>query len=193
MTDREVIQGIAQRDPLVFKEVVDQYQQHVIRTCYSLVHDDHDARDLAQDVFIEILDSAGSFRGDAKLSTWIYRIAVNKSLNHLKQQKRRQFLTRIGLRSAGPDGHREEAGEVPAHSGADTALDEKELKRALHQAIDSLPVNQKIAFTMHKYEELSYKEIAEVMNVSVPSVESLMHRAKMKLQKRLESYYRDKC
>jgi RNA polymerase sigma factor (sigma-70 family) len=191
MTDRELIQGIIRRDPVVFREIVDQYQQHVIRTCYSLVHDDHESRDLAQEVFIEIFDSAGSFRGDAKLSTWIYRIAVNKSLNRLKQQKRRQFLTRIGLRSSGSEGDPDEVGDVPSGSGADSALEEKEMKRALHLAIDSLPVTQKIAFTMHNYEELSYKEISEVMNVSLPSVESLIHRAKTNLRKKLESFYRD--
>jgi RNA polymerase sigma-70 factor, ECF subfamily len=192
MTDREFVQGIIRRDEAVFRELVGTYQQHVIRTCYSLVHDEQEARDLAQEVFIELLDSAGSFRGDAKLSTWIYRIAVNKSLNCLKKQKRRQILGRIGLRSAGPGQQKEEARNIPSEGGADSALETEELRRVLHFAIGQLTANQKIAFTMHKYEELSYREIAEVMNVSVPSVESLIHRAKMNLQRILSDYYQDK-
>ena len=191
MTDREIIRGIIQRDPLVFNEVVNQYHQHVIRTCYSLVHDDHDARDLAQEVFIEMLESAEYFRGEAKLSTWIYRIAVNKSLNHLRRQKRKQILVRLGFRT-GIGENPPEAENVPGHEHADAGLKERELRKALHLAIGSLPTNQRIAFTMHRYEELSYKEIAEVMNISVSSVESLLHRAKLNLQQRLEKYYRYK-
>jgi RNA polymerase sigma-70 factor, ECF subfamily len=191
MTDQELIRGIIRRDNTVFREVVNLYEQHVIRTCYSLVHDDQDARDLAQEVFIEILDSAGLFRGDAKLSSWIYRIAVNKSLNHLKLQKRRQFLTRIGLRSAGSEEDHTDVNTVNGQLNADAAMIEKETRTILHHAIGKLSVNQRIAFTMNKYEELSYQEIAEVMNVSLSSVESLIHRAKMNLQKNLEFFYRD--
>lgn len=191
MTDRELIQGIIRRDNEVFKKVVDLFEKHVIRTCYSLVHDDQDARDIAQEVFIEILDSAGSFRGKAKLSSWIYRIAINKSLNHLKLQKRRQFLTRIGLRSANSG---ETYSDIPADNGqlaADEAMIEKEIRSVLHLTINKLPVNQRIAFTLCKYEKLSYQEIAEVMDVSVSSVESLMHRAKQNLKKQLTHFYRD--
>lgn len=191
MTDRELIQGIIQRDNAVFKEVVNLYENHVIRTCYSLVHDDQDARDLAQEVFIEILDSARSFRGDAKLSSWIYRIAINKSLNYLKLKKRRQFLTRIGLRSAGSKEIETNEFADSSQLNADEAMIEKEICSVLYYAIDKLPVNQRIAFTMNKYEKLSYQEIAEVMNVSVTSVESLIHRAKLNLQKKLEFFYRD--
>ena len=191
MTDRELIHGIVQRDQHVFREVVTLYQNQVIRICYSLVHDEQDARDLAQDVFIEILNSAGSFRGNAKLSTWIYRVAVNKSLNHLKYRKRRQILSRIGLRSQDSGVDPEEIRNLPGTDRADSKLEEKEMKRILHKAIDSLPASQKIAFTLHRYEELSYKEISGVMNISVPAVESLMHRAKQNLQKKLEHYYKD--
>lgn len=191
MTDGELIRGIILRDNAAFREIVNLYEQHVIRTCYSLVHDDMDARDLAQEVFIEILNSAGLFRGNAKLSTWIYRIAVNKSLNHLKKQKRRQFFTRIGLRSSGSSENSEIENSHDEKSGADASLMDKEMRKVLHLAITSLPVNQKIAFTMNKYEELPYQEIAEVMNISLSSVESLIHRAKLNLQKKLACYYQD--
>ncbi|MBL7137824.1 MAG: RNA polymerase sigma factor [Bacteroidales bacterium] len=179
MTDRELVQGIINRDQAAFRELVEKHQQLVIRTCYALVHDLEDARDLAQEVFIEIMKSAVSFRGKAKLSSWIYRIAVNKSLNHLKRSRRRDAYTLFSFQDQG--------GSVK--EGGDVAMEEKELKQALHKAINRLPVNQKIAFTLHKYDELPYKEIAGVMNVSLSSVESLIHRAKLNLQKRLTNYY----
>ena len=75
------------------------------------------------------------------------------------------------------------------YTSGDAGMEDMELKQALHTAIDSLPVNQKIAFTLHNYEDLSYKEIAEVMNLSLSSIESLIHRAKLNLRKRLGYYY----
>ncbi len=193
MSDREFIQGILRRDQAVFRELVETYQRQVIRTCYSLVHDEEDARDLAQDVFIELLESAHSFRGEARLSTWIYRIAVNKSLNHLKRQKRKQILSRIGLLSADPGEIRGGVDEdIVADNSADSNLERKEMREALHFAIDRLPMNQKIAFTMHRYEDLSYQEVAGVMNLSLASVESLIHRARQNLRKTLSDYYKGK-
>lgn len=189
MTDRELVQGIIDHDQGAFKELVEKHQQLVIRICYSLVHELEDARDLAQEVFIEVMKSASSFRGSAKLSSWIYRIAVNKSLNYLKKSRRRESTAFFSFREK----NREEKGdEGPVSNSSDRGdmmMEEKELKRALHLAISKLPENQKIAFTLHKYEELPYKEIAEVMHVSLASVESLIHRAKMNMQKRLSYYY----
>jgi len=180
MTDQELVQGIINRDQAACKQLVQTHQQLVIRTCYSLVHNLEDAEDLAQDVFIEIMRSAGSFRGKAKLSSWIYRIAVNKSLNHLKRMNTRDKPESVKINPVELE---------PDHHGGDALLEEKELKIALHRAIDRLPVNQRIAFTLHYYEELPYKQIAEVMTVSLYSVESLIHRAKRNLRKWLDRYY----
>lgn len=191
MTDRELVQGIIHRDQEAFKELVEANQQLVIRTCYSLVHDLEDARDLAQEVFIEILKSASSFRGNARLSSWIYRIAINKSLNHLKRSRRRDSFTFFSFQDRLGELEAEQITDRNHSHGADTSMEEKELKHILHAAINRLPVNQRIAFTLHNYEELPYKEIAEVMNVSLSSVESLIHRAKLNLQKRLTNFYHE--
>lgn len=189
MTDRELVQGIIDSDQAAFKELVEKHQLFVIRTCYALVHDREDAQDLAQEVFIEILKSAAAFRGTAKLSSWIYRIAVNKSLNHLKRCKRRNTFSLFSFQVPGGNVQGEQTANQNTYTDGDVGMEEKELKQALHTAIDSLPVKQKIAFTLHNYEDLPYKEIAEVMNVSLSSVESLIHRARLNLQKRLSYYY----
>jgi len=189
MTDRELVQGIIDSDQAAFKELVETHQLFVIRTCYALVHDREDAQDLAQDVFIEILRSAATFKGTAKLSSWIYRIAVNKSLNHLKKHKRMVSFSIFSFQDPGGKMQEEQIAEHNTHCDGDAVMEEEELKAALHTAIGGLPVKQKIAFTLHKYEELPYREIAEVMNVSLSSVESLIHRARLNLQKRLTYYY----
>ena len=189
MTDRELVRRIIDNDQAAFKELVEKHQLFVIRTCYALVHDMEDAQDLAQEVFIEILKSADGFRGKSKLSSWIYRIAVNKSLNHLKTCRRREAFSFFSFQDAGGKMKKDQIADRNPYAGGDAVMEEEELKRALHTAIDGLPVNQKIAFTLHKYEELPYKDIAEVMNVSLSSVESLMHRARLNLKKRLNYYY----
>lgn len=189
MTDRELVQKIIDSDEAAFKELVETHQLFVIRTCYALVHDREDAQDLAQEVFIEILKSVATFRGKAKLSSWIYRIAVNKSLNHLKKYRRRDTFLIFSFHDADGKVKEEQITNHNEHSGGDEVMEEEELKEALHTAIDGLPVKQKIAFTLHKYEELPYSEIAEVMNVSLSSVESLIHRARLNLKKRLTYYY----
>ena len=190
MTDQDLIQGIVERNQTVFKELVTQHQQLVIRTCYSLVHNLEDAEDLAQDVFIEIMRSTGSFRGKAKLSSWIYRIAVNKALNHLKKKRTKEFIRLITFKTK-TEREELEQDHGKDQSGADTRMEAKELQTALHSAIDRLPENQRIAFALHHYEDLPYRDIAEVMGVSLASVESLIHRGKMNLQKRLNHYYQD--
>lgn len=189
MTDQELVRGIIDNDQAAFKELVETHQLFVIRSCYALVHDREDAQDLAQEVFIEVLRSANTFRGTAKLSSWIYRIAVNKSLNHLKKNKRRNTFSLFSFQGPGGKMQEDQIADHNTNSGGDTVMEEEELKEALHTAIDGLPLKQKIAFTLHKYEELPYSEIAEVMKVSLSSVESLIHRAKLNLKKRLTYYY----
>jgi RNA polymerase sigma factor (sigma-70 family) len=92
VTENQLINGIQSGDESAFRELVEAFQKQVFNTCNAIVHNTHDADDLSQEVFIEVFRSAGSFRGDSKLSTWIYRIAVNKALNHIRHLKRRNWL-----------------------------------------------------------------------------------------------------
>lgn len=189
MTDRELVQRIMDRDQTAFRELVDSYQQNIIRTCYALVHHVEDAEDLAQEVFMEVYLSVGSYRGDAKLSSWIYRIAVNKSLNFIRKQTRRDFLVQLGFVSGSNRETQVFSDSIISDDRTDQPLVDKETKKILHWAIESLPVNQRISFILNRYEDLSYKEISEVMELSLSSVESLLHRAKYKLQKKLAGFY----
>jgi len=189
MPDQELIEKIKSGDQNAFRQMVEQYQNLVLNTCLGFVGNRQSAEDLAQDVFIEVYRSIDKFRGDAKLSTWLYRISVNKSLNHIRDHKKHNVVKSLERFFYG---EKTEVLEVEdyVYGTADAPLEQQQHARELHQAINALPDNQKIAFTLHKFEDLSYKDIAEVMDLSLSSVESLIHRAKKNLQKKLAGYYR---
>ncbi len=189
MTEQELIDGIIAGDKLAVESLVNRYHQRVIKTAYHFLKDMDDAEDLAQDVCLQLLESIPRFRKDASLSTWIYRITVNKSLNHLRKNKKNQWIERIEmLFQSNPENSRSKSWEP---SSEPTVLDDKERKRILEKAINGLPENQRTAFILSKYEELSYKQIAEIMEVSLASVESYLQRAKQNLQKELIGYFQE--
>ncbi len=185
MTDSECIQGLIDGNEEAARWLVDNHQLRVFNICLGFLRNKHDAEDIAQDVFVEVIRNAASFRGDAKVSTWLHRIAVNRSLNYIRSSKRRRLWLELNPFSGNSAG---DAAGIPVAGGNDL-LEQEDLKHGLECAIDSLPQNQRIAFTLSKLEDLSYQEIAGVMNLSLPAVESLIHRAKMNLQKRLKKFF----
>jgi len=182
-----LIKELKNRSESAFRQLVEDHKNRVINTCFGFTHNRADAEDIAQDVFVEVFESINRFNEDSSIATWIYRIAVNKSLDFIRKSKRKKRwseLTRIDLEQKDETDHWFMNSDTPQIS-----LEQKERIQVLNNAIDTLPKNQKAAFTLHKYEDLSYNEIAEVLETSVSSVESLMHRAKNNLKKRLKSYY----
>lgn len=192
MDESQFIKSIQEGDQQAFRWLVETHQRMVVNTCLGIVHDRDDAEDLAQEVFLEVFRSSANFRGDSRITTWLYRIAVNRSLNFVRNNKRRKFFQSIEDAFAGG---RRSGSEIsaPHPDQADGAMIARQRAEMLHQAIDQLPENQRIAFTLNKYEDLSYQEIAEVMEMSLSSVESLIHRAKKNLQKKLYDCYKKKC
>jgi RNA polymerase sigma-70 factor, ECF subfamily len=190
MTDHELIQEIAASNPAAYRELVERYQTTIIRTCYSLLHDQQDAEDIAQEVFIEVFMSISRFKGNSEIGTWIYRIAVNKSLNYIRSKKRNMIFERIENLFTGKENHLDSTSFIPF---ASEEFEETETNRrnALYLLIDALPVNQRTAFVLHKYDDLPYRKISEIMGISLSSVESLIHRAKKNLQKNIVSLYQN--
>ncbi len=188
MTDKELIRGMLNNEERFFKEFVDKYQSLVLNVCNSFLHCNSDAEDLTQEVFIEVYLSAHKFRNESKLSTWLYRIAVNRSLNFIRDNKKRKIIKNLGSFF---NGNEQKEYQIPDYSDLYNDLNEVENKKAelLHKAIDSLPKNQKISFTLSKFENLSYKQIAVVMNLSLPAVEGLIHRAKKSVSKKIIKHY----
>ena len=166
-----------------FGSIVDQYQGPVFNTCLGFLRNAEDVEDMAQEVFIEAFRSIGKFRGDSQLSTWLYRIAVNKCLEHIRKSNRHKRKGDTISLSA----EMEVGSQKFYHPGV--ALEDKERSAILFDAISQLAEQQQTAFTLHKVEGMSYEEIGKVMNKSIASVESLMHRAKTNLKKLLRAYY----
>ncbi len=190
MSVNNLIENLKKGDMKSFRILVDEQQKKVLNTCNMFLNNKEDAEDLTQEVFIEVYKSISSFRGEAKISTWIYRIAVTKSLDFLRKKKRKKRYA-ILKRIFSDDSL---SVEIPDNKNLNPGrkAEEKDRVRILNEALGSLPQNQRAAFTLSKYDELSYKEIAEVLNTTVSSVESLIHRAKNNLKKKLYHYYQKK-
>jgi RNA polymerase sigma factor (sigma-70 family) len=183
MTDPELIEGILRRDRNAFQYLVSQYQKQVIKTACYIVGNMEEAEDLSQEIFIEIIQSVNSFKRSSSFSTWVYRITVNKALNMVRKQKRRGIMVRLEsiFRQPADQG----AGKTMEPSTSHNELDHKEKRELLHAAISRLPENQRIAFVLNKFDEQTYRQIADIMKIGLPAVESLIHRAKINLQKYL--------
>ncbi len=183
MTDPELIEGILQRDRNAFQYLVNHYQKQVIKTAFYFLGNMEDAEDLSQEIFLDVIHSMKSFKKTSSLSTWIYRISVNKSLNQVKKQQRKGIAVKLESLFRTQTDHSICRDAEPSVDTPD--FEEKEKRELLHAAINRLPENQRIAFVLNKFDDQSYKQISEIMNVGLPAVESLIHRAKLNLQKHL--------
>jgi RNA polymerase sigma-70 factor (family 1) len=184
---QELIEQIAKGNERCFNQLFTLYKDKVFNTALSYLHNAADAEEATQDVFIEIYQSASKFEGKSKVGTWIYRITVNKCLDRLRYQKRKKrfaFVVSIFKQGTGELQHDYAHFDHPG-----VKLESKEDAAVLFKAIDTLPENQKTAFILSQIEELSQKEIAEVMNASIKAIESLIQRAKGNLRKELADFY----
>lgn len=181
-----LVEQLKKGDESAFKLIVESRKDLVYNTALGLLQNAEDAEDITQEVFIKVYESVHQFKGESAFSTWLYKIAVTKSLELIRSRKRKKRFAFISsllgdnneLRHDPPDFH---------HPGVQ--LDNRERASRLFKSISKLPDNQKIAFTLHKLEGIPYQEISEVMGLSVSAVESLIHRAKNNLRKDLEDYY----
>ncbi|MDD4052196.1 MAG: RNA polymerase sigma factor [candidate division Zixibacteria bacterium] len=187
ISDNELLAGLRQRRPDAFRQLVEIQKHNIVNICNRFVHNPEDAEDIAQETFVEVYRSISSFRRTSSLQTWIYRIAVSRSLNFIRNQNR---LKRRGAKES-PE-ISDEVMQIPASAsdGPLEVLEQKERQQILDQALDSLPPDQRVAFVLSKCNDMSYQEIAAVLETTVPSIESLVHRAKTNLQKKLHAYYR---
>ena len=186
MNQAELIAQLKQGEAAAFKKLVDEYEGMIYNTALGIVQSAEDADDVTQEVFVQVYQSISSFKGDSKLSTWLYRIAISKALDHEKKKKRKK---RFGFVQS-LFGNAGEEMLLPAdfdHPGI--IIEKKERAAELFRALKQLPDKQRIAFTLHKLEGQSYQEVAEIMSTSLYAIESLMARAKMNLKKSLAKYY----
>ncbi len=188
MHDRDIVQRILAGDQAAMVDLIAKYQDLVVNTCFQVLRNPNDAEDMAQEVFIEAYRSMSSLRQAGQLSWWLYRIALNKSINH--RRKNNFFNTFLRLDSTGQDApcpspirQAEDPGRDPYE-----ALIHNEKLQTIRRLLDALPARQQKAFILHHYEQLPYKDIASVLGVSVPAVESLIFRARTGLKKKIRAW-----
>ncbi|MCF8243298.1 MAG: RNA polymerase sigma factor [Melioribacteraceae bacterium] len=170
-----------------FKNLVEKHQENVRNLCFKYLRSREDADDVAQDVFIQVYESLTSFRSEAEISTWIFRIAVNKSIDALRKKKRKKrYAQLISIFGTGED---DPPLEISSGENVQENFEQSERVKHLNKAIESLPDNQKTALILSKYHGFSNKEIAEILNTSISAVESLIHRSKKNLHKKLYDIY----
>ena len=191
INQEEFIKNLRSGNQAAFSLLIDDYQQKVFHTCISFVPNKEDAEDIAQEVFLEVYKSIGKFKGNSKLSTWIYKICTNKCLEFIRKKnakKRLVFIQRI----LGNEIPLDKTNFFTEFNHPGILLEHKERSETIYLAINTLPESQKIVFTLAKLDGKTYQEIVEITGKSMSSVESIMFRAKKNLQKKLANFYKNK-
>jgi RNA polymerase sigma-70 factor, ECF subfamily len=174
------------RDERAFQELVGEYGHRVFNLVLRMVADRAEAEDIAQEVFVTVWKSIDSYRGEAKLSTWLLRIAANHAKNRIKYLARRA-TDKGGLDDA-PEAAMADLGKAPAQShvsSPEAALEAAERGTALEQAIASLDEDHRLVVVLRDIEELAYEEICEITGLPEGTVKSRIHRARLALKERL--------
>ena len=192
LRERRLIRRLRDRDERAFREVVEQYQDKVYNLTYRMLGDRNEAEDLAQEVFITVFKSIDSFRGDAKFSTWLYRVAANHCKNRIKYLARRhdrdqsEYDEQIERRAA--------AGAVTGPATMprpDARLEGLEREQLLQAAIAELDDDHRLLVVLRDIEELSYDEICAITELPEGTVKSRLHRARLALRKKLQRTMRE--
>ncbi len=193
MHEKELIEQIKRNDEQAFTKLINTNKEQVLRIAMGFVHDKSLAEDIVQDVFIKFWEIREDFELTAKFSTWLYRVTINMSLNVVRKAKfSRVFSSFSGkYNDEGNKTSYESVINDESQKSVDEVFKQEHIKIALKNAIDSLPKKQKTAFILSKYQDFSYKEISEIMELSISSIESLLHRAKTNLQKKLFNVYKN--
>ena len=177
----ELIQEILDGNADKFRVIADGYGEQLFRVAMGYMHSGEEAEDIVQESLIKAYNSLGSFKGESRLSTWLYRITVNTCINELEKRKRRWLFGSGGAKN-------EEITEIfgsSSQGSPEQQLIDKETTIKVRKAIDNLPQKQKSAFILQRYQDLSQQEIAQIMDTTEGAVEQLLQRAKSNLKKAL--------
>lgn len=177
--DKALVERLREGDAEALRLVVERYQERVFALVFGVVRDAHEVEDVAQEVFLKVFTRIAAFDGRSQFYTWLYRVAVNAAKDHVKKRVRRPAVA-LEEADAFPG-----AAEDPEAHAART-----ETQRLVRAAIDALPVRYREVLALREIEGLSYDEIANVLGISIGTVESRLHRARARLKKRLEKHVR---
>ena len=186
--DWAVVRKVQAGDVAAFDQLIVKYRARVYSVVYNLCGNREDGADLAQTTFIKAFQSINRFQGQSSFFTWLYRIAVNATLTHLRKNRLRTFFSFEKITAE--DRASEVIDALTDKSGADRELFVKELQEKLNEALQKLSIKHRMVITLFEIDGLSHNEIAEIMGCSVGTVRSRLHYAKQLLQAELQSYLR---
>ena len=188
-TDEELVESLKRGDEEAFVERMRRYKGRVFAAAYRYLGNYEDAADVVQEVFVKVYRHIGSYSARAKLYTWIYRIAVNTSVNKLRTRKRRGEDMAESL-----DKLKEEGGPVPVAASVNPGpdpletLERKELASLLQTKLDALPEHYRLVFVLRELQQFSYQEIAEMTDLPIGTVKSRLNKARRSLRDMLAPY-----
>jgi len=187
LSDAEIMLKVKAGDDTAFEFLVQKYRRPMVSFMYRMAHNSAVAEDLAQEVFLRVYRSRGNYEASAKFTTWLYRIATNLGMNHARDTRHERPEHTVSLDE--PD---DETGRTPdVADGAPTA-EEKILRRerlaAIRQRVDALPERQRLGVIMHKFQQMDYRQIAEVLKLSESATKSLLFRAYETLREQLKEF-----
>ena len=186
-TDADVMLAVAAGDEAGYTYLVNKYNRQIIHFLFRMVHNEAVAEELAQEVFLRVYRSRESYRAEAKFSTWLYRIATNLAVNHARDTKNERTAQTLELDA--PDA---ESGSMPEVADDDPNIEQRMLREermaAIRKHVTALPERQRMAVLMHKYQEMDYRQIGEVLRLSESATKSLLFRAYQTLRESLKEF-----
>jgi RNA polymerase sigma-70 factor (ECF subfamily) len=187
MTDAEIMLRVRDGDDAGYDILIEKYRRPIVNFMFRMVHNQAVAEELAQEVFLRVYRSRQTYRAEAKFTTWLYRIATNLGVNYARDTKHERTAHSIYLDQPDPD-----TGTTPDVADATASIEESLLRdermRAIRRHVMALPERQRNAVLMHKYQDLDYKEIGEVLKLSESATKSLLFRAYQTLRERLKDF-----
>jgi RNA polymerase sigma-70 factor (ECF subfamily) len=179
--------AVAAGDEAGYNYLVGKYHRQIIHFLFRMVHNEAVAEELAQEVFLRVYRSRESYRAEAKFSTWLYRIATNLAVNHARDTKHERTAQTLELDAPDP-----ESGSTPEVADDDPNVEQRILREermaAIRAQVAALPERQRMAVLMHKYQEMDYRQIGEVLKLSESATKSLLFRAYQTLRESLKEF-----
>ncbi len=191
-TDERLIElFISSNDERAFEEIVNRYANKIYRLAFRITRDHHSAEEVLQEVFLTLLKKIGTFRGESKFSSWLYRVTANASYMHLRAQKK--YESDVSLEDYVPyDENGTLMGRIKAKDWSDRpekALLSKEAMEIIEKAVDELPEPYRVVVHLRDIEGLSNEEVSVLLGLSVPALKSRLHRARLFLRDKLSDYF----
>jgi RNA polymerase sigma-70 factor (ECF subfamily) len=189
-TDQELVARAQAKDYAAFEQLLERYEDKIFRLAYRFVRNETDAKEILQDTFLTIWRKLDTFKGDAQFSSWLYRVAANAALMRLRSQRRHPEVSTEDL----PIGYLDNYGQLPPvienwAKRPDEELASDELRRHIQSAVDALPEIYRTVFLIRDVEGLSTEETADVLQISVPTVKTRLHRARIALRDEISAYF----